>query len=139
MKPNDVNIHNEQDLLNTVYNHKYDNIISQKNKKIKFKNGDLVRLSKYKNVFEKGYTPNWTTEIFKIKKIQYTQPITYRLIDLNETEIYGTVYAEELQLAKQSDFYLVEKIIKKRADKLYVKWLGFDDSHNSWIDKNNVQ
>lgn len=136
MKPNDVNNRNEQDLLNTVYNQKYN--ISEKIK-AKFKIGDFVRLSKHKKVFEKGYTPNWTTELFKVKKIQYTHPITYLLVDLDGREIYGTVYAEELQLAKYSDFYLVEKIIRRRGDKLYVKWLGFDNGHNSWIDKSSVQ
>lgn len=136
MKPNDVNNRNEQDLLNTVYNQKYN--ISEKIKE-KFKIGDFVRLSKHKKVFEKGYTPNWTTELFKVKKIQYTHPITYLLVDLDGREIYGTVYAEELQLAKYSDFYLVEKIIRRRGDKLYVKWLGFDNGHNSWIDKSSVQ
>lgn len=135
MTPNEVNTHNEQNILNTVYNHKYN--ITEKMIP-KFKIGDSVRLSKYKHVFEKGYTPNWTTEIFKIKKIQYTHPITYRLIDLNNEDINGTVYAEELQFVKHPDIYLVEKIIRKRGDKVYVKWLGFDNSHNSWIDKQDM-
>lgn len=135
IKPNEVNKENERYLLRTIYNS--DTIWSQK-KRTKFKLGDLVRMSKYKHVFSKGYTPNWTTEIFKINGIQYTKPITYLLIDLDGNEIQGTVYQQELQLAKNSKLYLVEKIIRKKGNKVYVKWLGFDNSHNSWIDKKDV-
>lgn len=135
MKPNQVNKRNEQQLLNTVYNYRH--TITNTHKP-KFQIGDPVRLSKYKNLFDKGYTPNWTTEIFKIRKIVYTVPITYLIESLSGEEILGTVYAEELQLAKHSDLYLVERIIRKRGDKCYVKWLGFDSSHNSWITKNDI-
>lgn len=135
MKPNDVNARNEKKLLDTVYNHKWH--ITHKTKP-QFKLHDPVRLSKYKHVFEKGYTPNWTTEIFKIDKVMYTNPITYRLTDLKDQQIKGTVYEAELQLVKQPDLYLVEKIIRKRGAKVYVKWLGFDSSHNSWVMSRNV-
>lgn len=135
MSPNEVNIHNEQNLLNTVFNQKYH--ITAKLKP-KFKIGDSVRLSKYKHIFEKGYTPNWTTEIFKIKKVQHTHPITYRLIDLDQRDIEGAVYTEELQLVQHSNLYLVEKILRKSGNKVYVKWLGFNNNYNSWIDKDDV-
>lgn len=135
MCPNAVNKENEQEILNTVYNYK--SIISEKSKP-KFKIGDKVRLSKYKHIFEKGYTPNWTTEIFSIKKINYTDPITYQLIDYLDNEIKGGVYEDELQLAKYPNLYLVEKIVRKRGNLLYVKWLGFNSTHNSWIDKRNM-
>lgn len=135
LKPNEVNVQNEQHLLNTVYNHKW--IVSEKNKP-KFKEGDSVRLSKYKHIFEKGYTPNWTTEVFKIKKVHFSNPITYELVDLNNNPIIGTVYTEELLLAKNPDLYLIEKILRERDQMVYVKWLGLDDSHNSWENKNNI-
>lgn len=135
MKPNDVNLRNEKKLLNTVYKYKW-NILSKN--KPKFKVGDLVRMSKYKHIFKKGYTPNWTTEVFKIVKVYFTNPITYRLVDLNDQEIKGTIYEPELQLAKNPDLYLVEKILRTRGNKVYVKWLGFDSSHNSWVDKDDV-
>lgn len=84
-------------------------------------------------VFDKGYTPNWTTEIFTVRKVQYnTDPITYLLNDYQNREIKGSVYAEQLQLAKHPDVYLVEKIIRRRNGKAYVKWLGFGPEHNSW-------
>ncbi|XP_044013993.1 uncharacterized protein LOC122856383 [Aphidius gifuensis] len=100
--------------------------------------GDKVRISKYKTVFEKGYTPNFTTEIFTIKEVKYTDPVTYKLIDYKNNPIEGGFYEEELTEVKYPDIYLVEKIVKKRGDKLYVKWLSFDDTHNSWINKSDL-
>ena len=83
--------------------------------KPKFKIGDKVRISKYKRkVFDKGYTPNWTEEIFLIDKIQSTNPITYRLKDLNSEEIQGSFYETELLKAKQDIFRY--SAIKTRCD-----------------------
>ena len=65
-------------------------------KNFKFKVGDHVRISKYKNIFAKGYMPNWSEEIFIIKKIKNTAPWTYVLNDLNDEEIIGTFYENEL-------------------------------------------
>ena len=70
--------------------------------KPKFKVGDKVRISKCKRkIFDKGYTPNWTEELFLVDKIQSTNPITYRLKDLNNEEIQGSFYEPELLNAKQ--------------------------------------
>ncbi|XP_066602694.1 uncharacterized protein [Prorops nasuta] len=104
----------------------------------KFKVGDFVRLSKYKMLFEKGYTPNWTTEVFKVKVIQKTNPVSYLLQDLSNNDIKRAFYEQELSKVKDKNVYLVEKILRKKGDKVFVKWLGFDKSHNSWIDKDNV-
>ncbi|XP_043464116.1 uncharacterized protein LOC122499702 [Leptopilina heterotoma] len=107
-------------------------------KRPKYKIGDKVRVSKYKNVFEKGYTPNWTTEIFTVDQVVSTQPVTYKLKDYQDQPISGGFYEEELLKVKYSDIYLVEKILKTRGNKVLVKWLGFDNSHNTWEDKANV-
>ena len=103
----------------------------------KFKVGDHVRISKYKNIFAKGYTPNWSEEIFAIKKIKNTFPWTYVINDLNGEEITGTFYEKELQKINQQEFR-IEKVIKKKGDELYVKWKGHDNSFNSWIDKKDL-
>ena len=103
----------------------------------KFKVGDHVRISKYKNIFAKGYMPNWSEEIFIIKKIKNTVPWTYVLNDLNGEKIIGTFYENELQKTKQNKFR-IEKVIEKKGDKLYVKWKGYNNSFNSWIDKKNI-
>ena len=91
-------------------------------------------MSKSKSIFEKGYVPNWSADVFVIKKVKNTVPWTYGISDLKGEEIFGTFYKKELQKTNQEEFR-VEKIIKKREDKLYVKWKGYDSSFNSWIDK----
>ena len=86
----------------------------------KFKVGDHVRISKFKNVFAKGYKPNWSEEIFIIKKIKNTVPWTYIINDLNGEEIVGSFYEKELQKTNQKEFK-IEKVIKKKGNKLHVK------------------
>ena len=103
----------------------------------KFSVGDHVRISKYKNIFVKGYIPNWSQEAFVIKKVKNTVPWTYVTNDLNGDEIIGTFYVKELQKTNQQELR-IEKVIKKKGDKLYVKWKGHDSSFNSWIDKNDL-
>ena len=80
----------------------------------KFKVGDYVRISKYKNIFAKGYMPNWSEEVFISSKIKNTIPWTYVINDLNGEEIIG-------------------------IDILYVKWKGYDNSFNSWINKKDLE
>ena len=103
----------------------------------KFKVGDHVRISKYKNIFIKGYTTNWSDEVFVIKEIKNTVPWTYVIDDLNGEEIIGTFYEKELQKIDQQEFR-IEKVIKKKDDQLYVKWKGYDTPFNSWIDKKRL-
>ena len=79
----------------------------------KFKIGDRVRISKYKNIFAKGYTPNWSEEVLVIKKVKNTVPWTYVINDLNGEEIMGTFYQKELKKTNQEEFRF-EKVIKKR-------------------------
>ena len=103
----------------------------------KFKVGDHVRIPKYKNVFAKGYTPNWSEEVFVVNKIENTVPWTYVINDFNGEEITGTFYKKELQKTNQKEFR-IEKVIKRKGDKLYVKWKGYNNSFNSWIDKKDL-
>ena len=72
-------------------------IYQRNNEKPKFKVGDRVRIFKYKNKFEKGYKGYWTKEIFKVIEIKETKPIMYKIQDLNNENIQGSFYAEELQ------------------------------------------
>ena len=103
----------------------------------KFKFGDHVRISKYKNIFAKGYTPNWSEDVFVIKKVKNTVPWTYVINDLNGEEIVGTFYEKELQKTSLAEFR-IERVIKRKGDKTYVKWKGYDNSFNSWIDKKDL-
>ena len=107
------------------------------NKDSKFKVGDHIRISKQKNVFAKGYTPNWSEEVFIIKKVKNTVSWTYIINDLNGEEITESFYEKELQKTNQKEFR-IEKVIKRKGDKLYVKWKGYDNSFNSWIDKKDL-
>ena len=103
----------------------------------KFKISDNVRISKYKNVFAKSYTPNWPEEVNLIKKDENTVPWAYIINDLNGKEIVGTFYENKLQKTNQKGF-TIEKVIKRKGDKLYVNWKGYDHSFNSWIDKKDI-
>ena len=104
------------------------------NKDPKFKVGDHVRILKYKNIFAKRYTPNWSEEVFVIKKVKNTVTWTYVINDLNGEEIAGTFYEKELQKTRQEEFR-IKKVIRRKGNKLYVKWKGYDNSFNTWIDK----
>ena len=81
-----------------VKDNTYINTVKETNDKDpKFKVGDRVRISKYKNIFAKGYTPNWSAEVFVIKKVKNNVPWTYVINDLNGEEIMGKFFEKELQ------------------------------------------
>ena len=103
----------------------------------KFKVGDHVRISKYKNIFAKGYAPNWIEENFVVKKIKNTVPWTYVISDLNGEKIVGSFYEKELQKTNKKEFS-IEKVIRRKGKKLYAKWKGYDNSFNSWMDKKDL-
>ena len=90
-------------------------------------------MTKKTNLFDKGYTQRWTKEDFKISKIQLPMPVTYKITDYNGEETQGSFYEQELQKMSQSTF-LIEKVLKRQADKSLVKWMGYPKSFNSWID-----
>jgi hypothetical protein len=81
--------------------------------------------------------PLWTEELFEISTIQYTIPITYKIKDMNGEEIKGTFYEQELQKSSQ-EVFRIEKVLKTKGNKLLVKWLGYSDDFNSWINKEDV-
>ena len=103
----------------------------------KFKVGDHVRISKYKNIFAKGYAPNWSEEVFVVSKIKKTVPWIYVISDLNCEEITGSFYEKELQKTSQKEFR-IQKVIMRKVDILHVKWKGYDNRFNSWIDKKDL-
>ena len=102
--------------------------------KPKSKVGFHVRISKYKNIFAKGYTQNWSEEVFIVSKIKDTVSWTYVISDLNGEPITGSFYEKELQKTSQKKF-IIGKVIKRKDDKLFVKWKGYNNSFNSWTDK----
>ena len=130
MKLKDVTLANKRKLLKKFFTK------SKRKKKPRFKKGDSVHISKTKHIFEKGYTPDWTTEIFTIVRVAPTNPVTYHIKDYEGQIVRGGFYEQELLKAKYPDVYLVEKVLKRRKNQLYVKYLGFDNSHNQLQDKN---
>ena len=99
--------------------------------KPKFKIGDHLRISKQKNIFAKGYTNNWSEKVFVVSKIKNTVLWTYVISNLNGEPRF---YEKEFQKTSQEKFR-IEKVLKRKYDKLYVKWKRYDNSFNSWIDK----
>ena len=112
-------------MLNTMI---IKNIYNKKDPK--FKVGDHVRISKYKNISAKGYAPNCSEEVFTVSKIKNIVPWTYGVSDLSGEGITGSFYEKELQKAKLKGFR-IEKVLKRKGDKLYVKWEGYDNSFTS--------
>ena len=134
---------NYQDVFNALYNNIDLGTKSLLKPSPKFKIGDQVRISKLKRKFEKGYTANWTEEVFTIEKIQTTIPYTYKLKDTKNEAVQGTFYEPELQLAKQTSFR-IEKVLRRRTTKdgkkeIYVKWLGYTPAFNQWIPASDLE
>jgi len=134
MKPADVNKKHERTIL-----FRLGNPTLKKQRHPKYNKGDVVRISKFKSLFEKGYTPNWSTELFVISTVYNTYDVPmYKLVDRNENPIAGLFYEEEIKKTSYPNDYLVEKVLKKQGNRVLVKWLGFKESENSWIPKEYI-
>ena len=103
----------------------------------KFKVGNHVRISKYRNIFAKRYAPNWSKEVFVVSKIKNTFPWAYVVSDLNGEEITGSFHEKELQKTSQEKFR-IEKVPKRNGEKLYVRWKGYDNSFNSRVNEKDL-
>ena len=75
---------------------------------------------------------------FVVSKIKNTVPRTYVISGLNDEEITGTFYEKELQKTSQEKFG-IEKVLKRKGNKLYVKWKGYNNRFNSWINKKDLE
>ena len=136
MKPINVNKTNEKYIKNNFYTYDITN------KKPKYKINDLVRISlKRRQLFDKP-TGNikWSEELFKIYKINKSNVISYQLKDMNDEIIKGIFYERELQLSKHTTGeYIIEKILRTKNDKAYVKWRGYSNNFNSWVNKYDLK
>lgn len=129
-KPKDVNEENEGEILKNSFTYRKVMMPS------KFAVGNKVRISKSRDIFTKGYTPNWSNEIFTIAKIRRTNPTTYLLEDSYGDDIQGGFYAEELQNVKHPDVFLVDRILRKKGKEVYVKFSGMPQK--GWLLKKNA-
>ena len=100
----------------------------------KFKVGNHVRILKYKNIFAKGYTPNWSDKVFYISKIKNTVPWTYVRSDLNGEEIIDTFYEKELQKTNQKDFVFDLSVDYKPTEVDEIL-----NIHKYLLEKNNIK
>lgn len=136
MTPNQVNIENQED----VWLRLYPPTMNKNPPKLQI--GDYVRISKARLTFERGYTPSWSSEVYTVHNIKNTNPVVYEINDLNNDEILGTFYENELQKVDKPNTYKVEKVLKRKKvrgeTKYYVKWLGYPESFNQWINQNDL-
>lgn len=142
-KPIDVNYKNAKSIFKRMYG--TPNKWFSSLKKPKFRLGEYVRISRYKGMFEKGYEENYTREIFQIDTVYNTDPRQYKLKSLKGEKIQGRFYEKEMIRAElnNNDMHQIEKIIKERVNngvnEVYVKWKGWDKSHNQWVKKTDVE
>ena len=137
--PSQVNKHNENKIWEITYGHTKHTPLEIPIK-FKFKLGDLVRISKAKMIFAKGYTANCTRELFKIHEHIPRRPPVYKIVDTHPTKpelIDGVFYEENLQkVSKTDEIYYVDRVLKERVvrgkKEVYIKWLGYPDKYNSW-------
>jgi hypothetical protein len=137
LKPNEINQHNQQLVLDRIYGKikkKRADLLQGK----RFEIGDKVRISKQKAQFTKGYLPNWSNEIFTVVKVNKSLPITYVLQDSRGEIIRGSFYKEELARTKYPEIFLIEKIVRRKGNKVLVRWQGYDSSYDSWLNKNEL-
>ena len=131
MKPKEASMKKNESItfLNSYYSK-----APIKLKKPFFKIGDKVRISKHRGIFDKSYKGNWSEELFIIKEIQPTIPITYKIKDLLGEDIIGSFYQQELQRADQ-EIFRIENVLKKdyKKRKMLVKWKGYPNKFNSWV------
>ena len=133
--PAKVNVMNGEKVWRKMYKHKLNPTSSHP----KFKRGDLVRISKTKKTFEKGYRPNWTREVFKVTHVYKRKLPEYRLEDLKGEDILGKFLEKELQgvTPDETQTYRAKKVIRRkgkgRQKQVLVSWEGFPDKFRSWI------
>jgi len=117
-----------------------------KSQKLPVQVGDLVRINKTKKTFDKGYLPNWTTELFKVVHIRQSKPITVELEDLDGERIEGSFYEQEIQPIKDSEIYDIESVLarrtrrvgKKTIKEIKVHWKGYPKKFDSWIPESQL-
>lgn len=146
-KPIEVNSKNSREIWEFLYSGlgRYPKLVPLPGKKASFKIGDVVKVSAHKHVFTKGYRPNWTYELFKVKKLLRRNPILYILEDLEGEEIKGAWYTEELQRTALGDNteFRIEEILETRGKgknkQYFVKWQGYPTKFNSWVNAKDLR
>ena len=117
-----------------IHNALYAKVNARKATPPKFHVGDRVRIARKKGTFEKGFTSNWTEEVFTITTVKATKPPTYAIEDTRGEPVQRSFYEQELQLSVQ-EIYRIERVL--RGEK--TKWKGYSSAFNSWIQLADVE
>lgn len=141
MAPKKVTIQNEHKVWNRLYAHRFQS--KKPRKRTLLKVGDQVRLNKKHRTFDKSYLPGWTEEIFTIRSVSRGPPVTtYKIDEYDGTPLKGTFYKQDLQkvyMSEEDDLFRIDKIVKRKGNKVLVHWKGWPDKYDSWIDKKELQ
>lgn len=143
MKPADVRPAHET----IIWRRLYEKELSKPDKKIAppIPHGKMVRISKVKGDFEKGYMPNWSEEHFNVRDVNENAGLkkVYKLADKSGENLSGSWYKEELQPISHNE-YRIEKILRKRkfkegeGNEALVKWKGWPAKFNTWIPESDI-
>ena len=136
--PRDVDQSNAEKVWDMLYDTK-----KKKKKKNRdaLKVGDRVRLNKKHRPFKKGYLPGWTEEVFLITRANLDGNVpTYRISEWDDTPIKGTFYAQDLQkvTVTDDDLFRIDSVVRRKKDKVLVRWKGWPSKYDSWIDKKDL-
>ena len=133
MAPDQVTVQNEEQVWKNLYVKR----LKVKRTRPTLKVGDRVRLNKKYRIFKKGYLPGWTEEVFVVARAVAGVVPYYKIQEWDGTPVVGTFYAQDLQkvTVKDDDLFRVEKIVKRKGDKVLVRWKGWPDKYDSWIEK----
>lgn len=146
MSPNDADKpENRNQVINILNKKRYGPIALKRTKKAEFSIGDIVRLKKYPDKFQRGHSEQFTGEMFKVHRIVDNLPITqYEVTDYSGNEVIrGLFYASELQLCTNPVFKIEKRLKTRRLPngklQFFVKWLHFGNEHNEWVDQSDVE
>ena len=141
MAPRDVDQNNAEEVWDTLYPHYKKTKKKKKKKKSALKVGDRVRLNTKHRTFQKGYLPGWTEEVFLVTQTRLDGNVpTYRISEWDDTPIKGTFYAQDLQkvTVTDDDLFRIDSVVKRKKDKVLVRWKGWPSKYDSWINKKDL-
>ena len=137
MARNQVNFKNEKEVCDRMYG----KLLSKKPQKGSLKVKDSVRLNKKFRQFKKGYLLGWTEEVFVVQRVMPFVVPTYKIEELDGTLLKVTFYEQDLQKVNMSkdDLSRVDKVMKRKGNKVLVRWKGWPDKYDSWIYKKDMK
>lgn len=104
----------------------------------KFKIGDQVRIAVTSTLFERGYEPKFTSELYTIHDVSRKFPCLYKVRDIDNVVLKPQFYEQEIVKAKNADVFLIEKVLARRKGMMKIRWLGYNSTKDSWIPDSNV-